>query len=314
MTCYHPLQAWPSKIRNENGKRQMVFKRSEGISDKEKLLPCGKCIGCRLERALQMSIRCQHEAEYWSNVKFRRSSFITLTISPAYPEKEWSVNKRDFQLFMKRLRKKYTGKRIPYYAAGGYGEDNDRPHYHAILFGHQFEDMLLGENDRGQRLYRSEILSEIWPYGECVIGDVTFESINYVVAHLIKILSGEKAEVEYKNKVKPFQLSSRNPAIGKKWYEIYKEDMYNNDELVIRDGFIHKPPRYYDKLRENETLKPVEQLFGHDVMMSLEMEVIRKRREKTAVQRAVDVDRRYAKEYYKLHKQKLKKIRRGKNV
>lgn len=311
MPCYHPIPAWRSRYINKNGKRELVFNRTEGFNDKQIFIPCSKCIGCKMERALQMTIRCQHEALMYDD-----NTFITLTYSNDHPEKLWSLNKRDFQLFMKRLRKKYKNKRISYYMCGEYGEDNERPHYHAILFNHIFDDEIIdGENKT------SETLKWLWtnedgiPYGQHAIGDVTFESINYVASHMIKIITGQQAQEHYGSRIKEFSLSSRNPAIGKKYYDQYKTDLYNNDECVIRDGLIHKPPRYYDKKKEEETLTPVEQIFGPDKLISLEMEVIRQKRTREAVQRAVDVDRRYAKEVYKQKKLFNKKMnRKSKNV
>ena len=48
-----------------------------------------------------------------------------------------------FKKFMKRLRKRFKGKRIRFYMCGEYGEQFDRPHFHACIFGVDFPDKVL---------------------------------------------------------------------------------------------------------------------------------------------------------------------------
>lgn len=152
MACYFPLQAYRSRSQKTiNGKPLIKFGGDPHFhADSEPLnLPCGQCIGCRLERSRQWAIRCVHESMLHS-----QNSFITLTFSPEFLEtrpNEWSLDKRDFQLFMKRLRKKF-GQNIRYYHCGEYGEMCakcnlslfkcncqepikmlGRPHYHACF-------------------------------------------------------------------------------------------------------------------------------------------------------------------------------------
>lgn len=67
--------------------------------DHELTLPCGQCIGCKLEHSRQWAMRCIHEAQLHSN-----NCFITLTYAPENLPPDGGLIKRDFQLFMKRLR------------------------------------------------------------------------------------------------------------------------------------------------------------------------------------------------------------------
>ena len=94
--CYHPVSA---------------YRTSEGVFFKEVAdsslirLPCGRCIGCRLERSRQWALRLTHENRFHD-----KSAFITLTYDEDHLPKDGSLNLKHFQDFMKRLRKfkKYT--------------------------------------------------------------------------------------------------------------------------------------------------------------------------------------------------------------
>ena len=100
MPCYYPLTAYRSKQGRDpkTGKWPVVFNVKDGYSDLEVKIPCGQCIGCRLEKSRQWAIRCIHEASLYD-----RNCFITLTFDDEHLDPHKSLNKRDFQLFMKRL-------------------------------------------------------------------------------------------------------------------------------------------------------------------------------------------------------------------
>lgn len=94
MPCYHPLRA----LRDSDGIRFVASKEAYNLK-----LPCGQCIGCRLERSRQSAVRCMHEARM-----HRANCFLTLTIAPEHmPElaPRGSLDKRHHQLFLKRFRR-----------------------------------------------------------------------------------------------------------------------------------------------------------------------------------------------------------------
>ena len=154
MPCYSPLTGYVSRLANKNGKRPIVFNHRDGFLDLPVQVPCGQCIGCRLERSRQWAIRCVHEASLYDD-----NCFITLTYTDEnlpcrgnrdcdkcdhFKEKrcdglERGLCKRDFQLFLKRLRKMF-GKGVRYHHCGEYGEQLGRPHHHACLFNFNFPD------------------------------------------------------------------------------------------------------------------------------------------------------------------------------
>lgn len=248
MPCYAPNRTWEGPVRTE-GKINIVWKRSQSLRDVEVLLPCGQCIGCREERSRQWAMRIMHETEEYAD-----NSFITLTYdNPSLPINN-SLNLSHFQNFMKRLRKDSDHK-IRFYHCGEYGENFARPHYHSILFNHDFKDKtrLIRKDEEKQqnRVYTSENLSKLWPYGFHVIGDVTFASAAYVARYVLKKVNG-KIQEEHYNGLKPeYATMSRRPGIGKAYYDKYKAEIYQED-FIIQDGNKCKPPRFYDNLLDKD--------------------------------------------------------------
>lgn len=258
MPCYKPLTAWYSTEVNPSGKKAIVFnpRRAEQPDDPLEL-PCGQCIGCRLERSRQWAIRCVHEAQLHDD-----NCFVTLTFDPeslAARENPWSLRKKDFQDFMKRLRKHFAGKKVRFFHCGEYGERYGRPHYHAILFGLDFDDKELINVINGHRLYRSPTLEKLWPHGFSSIGSVTFESAAYVARYVMKKVTGDEADDHYGYvdkstgewiTIEPeYTTMSRRPGIASGWFDQFHGDVYPSDFITVR-GRKMKAPKYYDRLLE----------------------------------------------------------------
>lgn len=177
------------------------------------------------------------------------NSFITLTYSPEHLPSDGSLRHEDIQLFFKRLRKKF-GEGIGFFMCGEYGELNGRPHYHACLFGLDFEDKIpIGQNSQGNERYTSETLERLWGLGRTEVGTVTFESAAYCARYVTKKITGEAAPNHYKGKKPEYAKMSRSKkyAIGAKWLEKYYEDIFNSGKLTIRGGAHSSIPRYYEK-------------------------------------------------------------------
>lgn len=184
--------------------------------------------------------------------------FITLTYNNEYLPADGSLCLEDFQKFMKRLRKRVDVP-IRFFHCGEYGERFARPHYHACIFGFDFKDKYLWSVREGIRLYVSDLLSDLWPYGFSTIGDVTFESAAYVARYIMKKVTGEAAPEHYSvlseygeilSERKPeYVTMSRRPGIGRPWLEQFRSDVYPSDFVVI-DTKKMKPPKYYDRVFE----------------------------------------------------------------
>lgn len=259
MGCVSPLKGFKSK--STGG---IVFKRSADAGAPMEVA-CGQCITCRVDRSQEWAMRIMHEA-----TQHERAYFLTLTYREAHDctEEQFrkghhvpadgSLNKSHFQKFMKRYRRFLADEKVRYYHCGEYGNELDRPHYHACIFGHDFGDKILLKEDNERSLFISEKLQHLWPYGFHSIGSLTFQSAAYVARYCMKKVTGELANDHYLRCdadgvaywLQPEYVSmSRRPGIGREWYEKYHGDVFPADETPIPGkGVTKKVPRYYEEL------------------------------------------------------------------
>lgn len=197
----------------------------------------------------------------------RENQFITLTYSPEHlPNPLASLEYRDFQLFMKRYRKwinEHCGENqeCRFYMCGEYGENFGRPHFHAVIFGHRFPDLVpWRRSGSGEVIFRSRVLESLWPFGFSSVGEVTFESAAYVARYVMKKQTGDLAKAHYTvidadgvitERCPEFNKMSLKPGIGAKWYERFAADVHAIDGVVVR-GKKTRVPRYYDRLYSRE--------------------------------------------------------------
>ena len=260
MACFHPLDAFRA-LGNAGG--PIRFGKAPLGAYKSFQLPCGQCVGCRLERSRQWAVRCMHEAKLHD-----RNCFITLTYDDAHLPDGMTLVLKDFQQFMKRLRK-HHGSGIRFFHCGEYGDKYSRPHYHACLFNFDFSDKLLFRTTpQGNNLYISDKLNKLWPFGFATIGDVTFESAAYVARYVMKKRTGEMAKEHYRyvdpdgvvtDRLPEYTTMSRRPGIGAGFAQRFLADIYP-DDFVLVNGKKARPPRFYDGIYEQVSAHEFEQL------------------------------------------------------
>lgn len=247
MACFHPIKAWRSRDgRNvDTGKWPITFNRSEGYEDKEILIPCGQCVGCRLEKSRVWALRCFHESQLYDY-----SWFVTLT----YADAPTSLQPDDFTKFMKRLRKKF-GVGVRYFMCGEYGENFGRAHHHALLFNLPLCDLEYWSGSGQNRLYRSPTLEKLWSFGFVLLGSVTFESCAYVARYIMKKVTGDMALEHYVDETTgeirhpEYIRMSRRPGIGLNWLNRFKREVLAHSGMCYVNGMFVSIPRYYeDKL------------------------------------------------------------------
>lgn len=155
--------------------------------------PCGQCIPCRLNRRRLWTHRILLEA-----MKHEQNCFITLTYAPDFYPANGSLNPRDLQLFIKRLRDRIPDK-IRYYAVGEYGDNTHRAHYHAILF--------------GVGLDSADLIRDCWTLGFVDVGSCTLESAQYVAGYVVKKMTS-KDDPRLNGRYPEFSRMSRKPGLG----------------------------------------------------------------------------------------------------
>ena len=255
MACFSPLcgfQAASGKV-----VKQYIPNR------KYMEVPCGQCIGCRIDRSREWALRCVHEAQM-----HEANSFVTLTYSDDHLPEDAGLHKDHHQKFLKRLRKEFGVLR--YFLCGEYGEKLGRPHYHVCLFGIDFiEDRYPWRNHNGNVYYRSPTLERIWPFGHSDISDLNWRTAAYAARYIMKKVNGPDAEAHYE-KVDPetgeifnvqpeYVAASNRPGLGYDWFQKYKSDVYPKD-FIVHDGQKNPVPRYYDRLLERENPELLEEL------------------------------------------------------
>lgn len=263
MGCFYPRDAWKARRLNETGKRSIVFNRSSGYADMPLQVPCGKCDGCYADRALTWAIRCHQEASL-----FLSNSFLTLTYSDDNCPSR--LEKSELQNFFKRLRHEYP---IRYYACGEYGDNTGRPHYHALIFGQDFRE---GKTVQiNEQLYANFRLSEIWGKGQVVCAPFSMATACYVAGYVAKKVGD------------PDSFSVMSKGIGKKWLELYADDVSRLGTVVIEGKEYPVPQRYlawkeseleHVKLERADKVKEKEKKVGY-------FEILREQKAKEAYQK-----------------------------
>uniref|UniRef100_A0AAU8AVS3 Replication initiator protein n=1 Tax=Dulem virus 155 TaxID=3145632 RepID=A0AAU8AVS3_9VIRU len=274
MSCYHPILAYKSKTVNpENGKCHILFSYPTKSPDRYEpvRLPCGQCLGCRIEYSRQWANRCMLELQDHDSAFFCTFTYDNDHVPISYyadPETgealpSLTLRKRDFQLLMKRIRKHFPDDHIRFFACGEYGGQTFRPHYHAIIYGLHLHDLVpyktVREGGVLYTYYNSESLSRCWrdldgkPIGFVVVGEVTWESCAYTARYVVKKLKGKEAEFYEKHNIEPeFSLMSRKPGIARSYYDTHP-DLFKFDFINIsteKGGKKFRPPRYFEKLFE----------------------------------------------------------------
>jgi hypothetical protein len=268
MVCYSPMKAYPGReINAATRKRPRTFSGTKSLVEGMLYtLPCGNCLGCRIDRAEGWAIRCAHEAQMVN--AGAGSAFLTLTYRDECLPVDNSISLEVSQKFIRDLRYRVgDGVTIRYLGCGEYGERKGRAHYHFAVFGFAFPDRVLWKTTpRGDRLYSSELLSLAWPYGNAFLGNVTYESARYIASYVMKKRGGDQADAYYHRAhpqsgefftVEPeFQVMSKKPGLGASWLAEFKADVYPADHVIL-DGKPKKPPRFYDKQLSEAEFAPI---------------------------------------------------------
>lgn len=257
MACNSPLNAW-------KGPKGIEFSPRTGYADLPVSFGCGRCMGCRIQKKRDWSIRAVHEAkEHYS------TSFITLTYDDKSLPEDLGLHVEHWQNFAKKVRRD-LGK-FRFFGCGEYGDASKRPHWHALIYGQDWiHDRKFHKNRDGYDTFLSDTLAEAWPFGYHEIGEVTYASAQYVASYTTKKLGGDAAEKEYYRwdpitrsswYVRPeIGLMSRRPGLGTSWLKKFWSDVYPADEVVV-EGRKYPPPSFYDAWMKQNQPKVLEKVL-----------------------------------------------------
>nr|CAI9750418.1 replication initiation protein [Microvirus sp.] len=238
------------------------------------MLPCGRCTECRIRKVKEWSVRCLAEKK-----TSRNAWFLTLTYNDDNLHFEmvdgFSVpvlEKRDCQLFFKRLRKALFGSKkgdLRYFLSGEYGDSTLRPHYHAIIYNLDIPDLEIYKVVGKTIYYKSEFLNKIWGLGYVVVGRCNSRSTVYTCSYTMKKVGFLESPERCLQKIidlapfgfsyellkayigagvlpRPFSLMSRRKAIGRQYFD----DNIDGVCEGLPDFDISKVGYYDDKLKE----------------------------------------------------------------
>lgn len=219
-------------------------------------LPCGKCPECMKEYYTSWASRGSRELQRWDS-----TVFVTLTYADEHLPPNNSLEKKDVQLFIKRVKKFFNSTRenpIRQIYCGEYGERTRRPHYHAILFNCDFTDRKPHRiSDQGHQVFTSDTLTRLWSYGHCEFGYAQPGSIAYLFKYILKKKSRKEKEqplmierdgITYEV-AHEFIEASRNPGIGA---HMRDSDSIKKGYLTV-NGVKKKLSKYYDEhLKKNQ--------------------------------------------------------------
>lgn len=222
----------PFRLKGKNALPGFQARFPDGL-----LVPCGKCVMCRIAKRREWTLRLIHESMYWED-----SVFLTLTYDDEHVPEDFSLKKRDLQLFIKRLRRRLNDRKIRYFACGEYGDESQRPHYHAIVFG-----LSLHEEDK-------QAVKDSWTYcdwSNSSIAKNSFglaepDSMRYVAQYIDKKFTGPLAEEEYDQKGREPVFRLLSLGLGAQFCDDNSERIIEQKRLTI-NGKDVSIPRYYLK-------------------------------------------------------------------
>lgn len=294
MTCFHPIKVYAQTKAdltippNDYYELKKVSFR-ESKSRKKIEIPCGHCLGCRLDHASIWATRITLEAKDW-----KHCCFVTLTYNPEnLPTKNGygTLQKEDLQNFMKRLRYYHEGeetwihplkeiveKPIRYFACGEYGSKGKRPHYHLAIFNWEPKDLIKYKmNKHGQWSFISKELEKIWGKGFVVVEELNYNTAAYIARYVQKKAGILPNPREYTENITPVKkIDERN---GQEFIhykkEIKKQEYIINPEFVVMSRGVGIGRRYWNenkqkikrnkgillKIEDKVHLKPIPRYF-----------------------------------------------------
>lgn len=265
-----------NSYKGEIGKERKLLEMLR--ANEAQLLPCGHCAGCKLSASSSWANRMEMELPYHKNAWFLTLTYDNEHVPWSYNSglgvdmgtgevmvENLTLNYEDMQGFWKRLRrnidyhKRGDSKNLMYFQCGEYGGQTHRPHYHAIVYDLPIKPEELKEYKRknGAVYYNVDWITKIWGMGHVVIAPAEWKAMAYTARYTTKKVYGRESKKYYEEMgILPERCNmSLKPAIGARYYEEHKDEIYRKDKIQLKNGKVCKPPRYFDKLFDLEHTK-----------------------------------------------------------
>lgn len=242
MACFHQLPAWRSRSLTGERRFGITFQKSEAWTDLPMNLPCGKCIGCRIQRAQEWGTRVMNELKAAGP-----SAFVTLTYDDEHLPPGGTLVPNDLKLFWLRLRRKHD-KPFRYFACGEYGDKTNRPHYHAVVFGYWPQHRVRIPGERNTPMYRSDELDRLWPHGQARLSPVTRENAVYIAKYTLGKYDEQGQPRDFGQRRAPYLTMSTHPGIGHYYAREHARALARFGGVRQRGGTLAAVPRYYVKV------------------------------------------------------------------
>lgn len=276
---YHPAQIIPC----DNQQELLENVKKFNANYKKTVIPCRKCIGCRIDYSRDWANRGYLESKKSPNSNY----FVTLTYDDEHlPKKDeittskgitykndgtWNgcLEPKHLKKFIHDIRQHYYRKNgykgIKYLACGEYGTENGRPHYHVILFNCPLDadDFYAPRLIDGEYYHQNKLIEKYWKRGISNVGTATWNTIAYVARYVTKKLYGDNAEDSRAQKGQIAEFIRVSNGIGRDYWEENKEKILQTDSITIRNAKgIHqtKPPRYFTRLLKAQNPEVYEEL------------------------------------------------------
>lgn len=227
--------------------------------DRQLMVPCGGCLGCRMDYAQQWALRCQLELRDHTS-----AVFTTLTYDEDHVPVTLPLPHEALPPFLKRLRKSLN-KKIRFYASAEYGERTKRPHYHAVLYGVHPDD--------------ARAIDAAWRVGHTRTEEITPGRIAYTAGYCHK--KDNWKHIPHKRIhphtgkpytwQPPYKLMSRRPGIGAS-----AKAFLNSWRLyAVKDGHKMKVPRFlHEAWKQHATPEQLEQLDFEKYQLTLNRDAV----------------------------------------
>lgn len=214
------------------------------------LVPCGHCLNCCVNKARIWTSRIILEACSHSD-----TSFVTLTYDDFNLPDPPVVSVPEMQKFLKRFRY-HAKKKIRYFCVGEYGDENQRPHYHLVMYNvHPVLDWnslaKSWTNDDGLLKCQPERLQAV---------ELTPELARYIAGYITKKAKNQNNQWEFESQknlnasgLREWSIMSKGIGRHAVMQAQKKADVWNHEIKMIRTGGKKYPiGRYLKKQTHKE--------------------------------------------------------------